>query len=127
MNFVVQLKFIILSSLIIYADATLAPPKKGERGKSAKAIKVNAGPVFQNVFDRNLVEDEPFAADIITESGTYYNDTKSRLFHGPTLGFVTPVRTLHLLLIKFFSNICLLISGTNMVTMLRRYSVLNLT
>lgn len=86
-----KLKSIVFLCFIAVANATLAPPKKGERTKTTKEVKLNAGPVNQNVIDRNLVEDEPSAKDIITESGTYYKDTKNRLFPGPTLGFVTPV------------------------------------
>lgn len=89
-----KLKSISFLCFIAITNATLAPPKKGERTKVTKEIKLNAGAVNQNVFDRNLVEDEPFARDIIIESGTYYNDTKNRLFPGPTLGFVTPVSSL---------------------------------
>lgn len=86
-----QIKSIVFTTIFLLASATIPPPKKGERTKTVKELKVNAGPVDKNVFDRNLVEDEPFAKDIIVESGTYYKDTSNRLFAGPTLGFVTPV------------------------------------
>lgn len=92
MHIRICINFVIISLTILFVSATLLPPKKGERSKAAKELKVNKGPVEQNVFDRNLVEDEPFAKDIIIESGTYYKDTKVRLFSGPTLGFLTPVR-----------------------------------
>lgn len=123
-----KLKSIVFLCFIVVANATLAPPKKGERTKTTKEIKLNAGPVNQNVIDRNLIEDEPFAKDIITESGTYYKDTKNRLFPGPTLGFVTPVSLTQHHKIDFYVKIngcAILYSGITMVTTWPKSSELN--
>lgn len=95
----IHLKFcsILLLSFVFLSSATLAPPdkhnKQNKHKKSnQKEIKVNRGPVDKNVFERNLVQDEPTSESILKESGTYYKNTSARLFDGPTLGFVTPVR-----------------------------------
>ena len=85
--------FLLILSFVIFASATIAPPDKNKKAtKPAKEVKVNKGPVDRNVFDRNLVVDEPESHSIIKECGTYYRNTSARLFDGPTLGFVTPVR-----------------------------------
>lgn len=73
------------------ADSTLSPSDKGKKAKTQKEIKVNSGPIDRNVIERNLIEDEPAAKDIIIENAAYYRNTSSRLFDGPTLVYVTPV------------------------------------
>lgn len=85
------LSFIVILSLTLFSNATIAPPDKNKKTKPVKEIKANKGPVDKNVFDRNLVQDEPTSESIIKQCGTYYKNTSARLFDGPTLGFVTPV------------------------------------
>lgn len=85
------ISFIVILNLTLVANATIAPPDKNKKSKPVKEFKVNKGPVDKNVFDRNLVQDEPTSESIIKQSGTYYKNTSIRLFNGPTLGFVTPV------------------------------------
>lgn len=72
-------------------ESTISPSDKGKRAKSQREIKVNSGPVDQNVIERKLVEDEPSAKDILVESATYYQNTSARLFDGQVLAYVTPV------------------------------------
>lgn len=82
---------LVILCLTLLSNATLAPPDKNKKTKPVKEFKVNKGPVEKNVFERNLVQDEPTSESIIKQSGTYYKNTSARLFDGPTLGFVTPV------------------------------------
>lgn len=84
---------ILVILLVSLTSATIPPPEKGKRAKPVKEFKKNAGPVDKNVYQRGLIEDEPFAKDILVESGTYYKNNSMRLFIGPTLGYVTPVNT----------------------------------
>lgn len=93
--------FFVISCLALLSNATLAPPDKNKKTKAVKEFKVNKGPVEKNVFERNLVQDEPLAESIIKNSGTYYKNTSVRLFDGPTLGFVTPVNMFQLLLYHY--------------------------
>lgn len=73
------------------AHGTLSPSNKNKKAKSAKDVKVKSGPQPDSVIDRNLVEEEPMARDIIVENAAYYKDTRNRLFNGTVLGYVTPV------------------------------------
>lgn len=91
MRFNLQSSVILLLSFVLLTTATIAPPDKKKRAKHIKEVKVNKGPVERNVFDRNLIEDEPNSEAILKECGTYYKNTSARQFDGPTLGFVTPV------------------------------------
>lgn len=77
--------------LIVNVHCTLSPPSKGKKVKAVKELKINTGPVDKSVFQRNLIEDEPSARDILVENGAYYRDTSTRLFNGTILGYVTPV------------------------------------
>lgn len=86
-----QAGFLVILCLTLVTNATLAPPDKNKKTKPLKEFKVNKGPVDKNVFERNLVQDEPTSESIIKQSGTYFKNTSARLFDGPTLGFVTPV------------------------------------
>lgn len=89
MFFDVRAISIVLFAISIFnINATITPRDKGKKVKVE--LELNAGPVDKNVFERGLIEDEPFAKDILVESGTYYENTSIRLFKGPTLGFVTP-------------------------------------
>lgn len=91
MQFQLLSQLVLILSFVIFSAATIAPPDKNKKAKPAKELKVNKGPVDRNVFDRNLVVDEPTSESIIKECATYYKNTSARLFDGPTLGFVTPV------------------------------------
>lgn len=72
-------------------ECTISPSDKGKKAKAQKELKVNSGPVDQNVIERNLIEDEPAAKDILIESAAYYRNTSASLFDGPVLVYVTPV------------------------------------
>lgn len=45
----------------------------------------------QDVFQRNLVVENPKQQDILHESGRYFRDTKHRRFKADVLGYITPV------------------------------------
>lgn len=94
MKFQLLAGFIVISSVTLLSNATIAPPDKNKKVKPVKEFKVNKGPVDKNVFERNLVQDEPTSESIIKQSGTYYKNTSARLFDGSTVGFVTPVNIL---------------------------------
>lgn len=80
-----------------WSQATISPSSKGKKNKIAKEkeLKVNVGPIQDNVFERDLVDEEPAATDIIMENGAYCKDTARRLFNGTVLGYVTPVSKIH--------------------------------
>ncbi|XP_008553138.1 chitinase domain-containing protein 1 isoform X1 [Microplitis demolitor] len=79
----------ITLTLVITTDCTLSPrtdkPKK-DKGKT----EIKKGPVDDNVFDRDLVVQDPKIHDIIKQSGLYYKDTKKRHFNNDVLGYITP-------------------------------------
>lgn len=81
---------------IACVSATINPSKnKKTKQKSQPAsveVKIKTGPQENSVYDRNLVENEPLASEIIAEAGTYYKYTDLKNFNGTVLGFVTPVR-----------------------------------
>lgn len=91
MRFALKSSAVLLLSFVLLANATIAPPDKKKKEKHVKQLKVNKGQVDKSVFDRNLIQDEPYSDSILKECGTYYKNTSARLFDGPTLGFVTPV------------------------------------
>ncbi|XP_072752587.1 chitinase domain-containing protein 1 [Anoplolepis gracilipes] len=66
---------------------TLSPPAKKNEKEKKKAN--NKGPVNQNVFQRNLVVENPRQQDILHESGRYFQDTKHRRFKKDVLGYCT--------------------------------------
>lgn len=80
---------VVLMCLVALCGATLTPSKKGK--KVTKEVKTKKGAQSKNVFDRNLIEEEPAARDILLEHATYYRDTDLKLFSGTVLGYVTPV------------------------------------
>lgn len=86
-------KWFIVSLLCFVAlcGATITPSKKGK--KVAKELKTKQGPQSKNVIDRNLIEEEPVARDILLEHATYFRDTHVKLFSGTVLGYVTPVKS----------------------------------
>lgn len=86
----------VLAACVILCEVqcTLSPSNKSKKGSKAgkeKEFKIKVGPQQYSVFDRNLIEDEPSARDILVESGSYYKDTENRLFNGTVLGYVTSV------------------------------------
>lgn len=87
-----------LVALVIVASSVLATlnPSKNKKGKQKaktvpSVIKVKSGPQENSVYERNLVDNEPLASDIIAEAHTYYKDTSLKNFNGSVLGYVTPV------------------------------------
>ena len=96
-------KSLLLIALISYVSSTINPSKnkKGkQKTQEPKAVKVKKGPQEKSVYERNLVESEPLASDIITEAYTYYRDTTLKNFNGTVLGYVTPVTILLILIIS---------------------------
>lgn len=83
---------VFFACALLLVDGTISPSSKGKRAKTPKELKVNVGPADKSVFDRNLIEDEPLARDILAEHGAYFQDTSARRFDGTVLGYVTPVR-----------------------------------
>lgn len=83
--------WIFISIVVPLVYGTISPSDKGKKAKASKEVKPNIGPVDKSVFERNLIEDEPFARDILMEHSTYFKNTSARNFLGPTLGYVTPV------------------------------------
>ncbi|XP_037033847.1 chitinase domain-containing protein 1 [Bradysia coprophila] len=78
--------------LLCEVHCTLSPSNKSKKGSKTgkdKDFKIKLGPQQFSVFDRNLIEDEPSARDILVESGSYYEETENRLFNGTVLGYVT--------------------------------------
>lgn len=71
--------------------ATLSPPvKRNEKEKKKTNNKLHQGPVNRDVFQRNLVVENPKQQDILHESGRYFQDTKHRRFKKDVLGYCTP-------------------------------------
>uniref|UniRef100_U5ENT6 Chitinase domain-containing protein 1 n=1 Tax=Corethrella appendiculata TaxID=1370023 RepID=U5ENT6_9DIPT len=84
--------FLILSiTNLNFINATLSPKSGPNKNtKKAKELKLKSGPLSSNVFQRNLVDDEPTANSIIIENAAYYEKTGEKLFNGTILGYVTP-------------------------------------
>lgn len=89
MNITYLFIFTLLAVILHLNDATLSPSKKGK--KVVKELKTKKGPQSTSVIDRNLIEEEPVARDILLEHATYFRDTDLKLFNGTVLGYVTPV------------------------------------
>lgn len=84
--------FIVLTVSFVSATINPAKNKKGKQKTQAEVkIKINDGPHEKSVYERNLVDNEPLASEIIAESGTYYKETSLKNFNGTVLGYVTPV------------------------------------
>ncbi|VVD01874.1 unnamed protein product [Leptidea sinapis] len=67
--------------------ATLSPPADK---RSQKSVKPQEGPRKNNVLDRKLVVETPYAKDIIKYHATYHQNVITRNFKNPVLGYVTP-------------------------------------
>lgn len=99
---IIYCNFILLS---VSVNCTLSPSDRDKKSK-APVLKVKTGPQKSDVFQRNLIEEEPSAKDILIENGAYYEGTARRLFNGTTLGYVTPVNIIFFsifFLIRYFS------------------------
>lgn len=95
--------------LLCEVHCTLSPSnksKKGAKPAKEKDFKIKVGAQQYSVFDRNLIEDEPSAKDILVESGSYYKDTENRLFNGTVLGYVTSVCVVCLSVLNSVFTIC---------------------
>lgn len=90
----ILLKSVLLIALATCVSSTLNPSKnkKGKQKTQEVNVKVNKGPVDKSVYERNLVDNEPLASDIISQSNTYYGNTGLKNFNGTVLGYVTPVK-----------------------------------
>lgn len=95
---------LLVSLLATLGTATLTPSNKKRTAAAGNANtkkpkappkepKVNSGPQEQNVFERELVQEEPSSRDIYMEHATYSKNTDVRQFNGTVLGYVTPVST----------------------------------
>lgn len=120
-EFVLKFLAFCLIFCVTFVESTISPSSRGKKAKE-KEIKINVGPIEKNVFDRNLVDIEPVARDILMHHASYSKETSRRLFKGDVLGFVTPV-------IVFLPNESdnelnqlLFFSGTIMVMMWQRSS-----
>lgn len=85
---------VVAIALISCVSSTINPSKnkKGkQKNQEPTNLKINKGPQESSVYDRNLVESEPLASEIIAEAHAYYRDTRLKNFNGTVLGYVTPV------------------------------------
>lgn len=118
-------QLLVVISLLSFGSSTLTPSnKKRASGSnnsnnkktkaSAKEPKLNGGPQEQNVFERDLVQEEPSSRDIYTEHATYSKHTDVQQFSGTVLGYVTPVsrRITDLPVLDKICNIYLLVFFT---------------
>ncbi|XP_050448680.1 chitinase domain-containing protein 1 isoform X2 [Cataglyphis hispanica] len=87
MNAVILIVILFLGELCC---GTLSPPaRKNEKEKKKATNKLYQGSVNQDVFQRNLVVENPKQQDIVHESGRYFQDTKHRRFKKEVLGYCT--------------------------------------
>ncbi|XP_020300718.1 chitinase domain-containing protein 1 [Pseudomyrmex gracilis] len=80
-------------AIVFFAElccGTLSPPTKKIKKDKGKTSKINKGPFDQNVFQRNLLVENPKQQDILRESGQYFQDTRHRRFQQDVLGYCTP-------------------------------------
>src|SRR5690349_9769991 len=93
------LNYLVIIILICSVSSTINPSKnkKGKQKTAAADVKFNKGPQLFSVYERNLVDQEPLASEIVAEAHTYYKERSIKNFNGTTLGYVTPV-------ILFFRN-----------------------
>lgn len=85
---------VLIFLFITNISATINPSKtKKAKQKSSKEVnlKINNGAQDKSVYERNLVDNEPLAAEILAEANTYYKETSLKNFDGILLGYVTPV------------------------------------
>ena len=101
-------KFLILI-LCIFTIAIGAQAQQTE-----VKVKINVGPQDRSVYERNLVDNEPLASDIIAESGAYYKETSLKNFNGTVLGYVTPVSFIDFSLATFYQRNQFLVEFTRL-------------
>jgi hypothetical protein len=87
------LNYVLIAILIASASATINPSnnKKNKQKTTGDDVKEKSGPQDKSVYERNLVDNEPLASDIIAEAGTHFKETGLKNFNGTVLGYVTPV------------------------------------
>lgn len=101
---------VFVLTVVTCVSATINPSKaKKGKQKSPEVVNVkeNKGPQEKSVYERNLVDNEPQASQIVAEAHTYYHDTSLKNFNGTVLGYVTPVKfdSFDLNKIKFYQLI----------------------
>lgn len=95
-------KVVVGIALLTFVTATINPSKnKKTKQKTTSEVKINKGPQERSVYERNLVDHEPLASEIISEAHTYYKDTSLKNFNGSLLGYVTPVRIVNIIAWRF--------------------------
>ncbi|XP_011706516.1 PREDICTED: uncharacterized protein LOC105461703 isoform X2 [Wasmannia auropunctata] len=83
-------------------NITLLPPTgKNEKEKGKLNNKECKGSIDQNVFQKNLVVENPKQRDILHESGCYCQNTKHRRFKGDVLGYCSPVSNIYYIVIGY--------------------------
>lgn len=89
----------LVITILVYSVSSTLNPSKNKKGKQKSQdtaeIKVNKGPQFHSVYERNLVDSEPLASDIVAQAHTYYKEKSLKNFNGTVLGYVTPVSSYH--------------------------------
>lgn len=81
-------------AFISCVSSTINPSKNKKGKQKTHEPTINKGSQEKSVYERNLVESEPLASDILSEAHTYYRDTSLKNFNGSVLGFVTPVNSM---------------------------------
>lgn len=108
-------------------NATISPKDKLPR-ESKKQGAARTGPQNESVFERNLIEIEPLASEILANCGAYYKETTKRNFNGTVLGYVTAVSASGLIEYFFhYNTLHFQYSGILMVMMWRNCLLKNLT
>ncbi|EFN82865.1 chitinase domain-containing protein 1 [Harpegnathos saltator] len=100
MNVITVIGILCLVELCI---GTISPPTlKCKKDKGKINSKLHKGPIDRDVFQRNLVVENPKQQDILHESGQYFRNTKHRRFKADVLGYVTPWNGYGLEIAKIF-------------------------
>ncbi|XP_077262526.1 chitinase domain-containing protein 1 isoform X1 [Temnothorax americanus] len=87
MNKIILIAILFLTELCF---GTLLPPTEKNKKEKGKHNKLYKGPVDQDVFQRNLVMENPKQQDILHEAGRYFQSTEHRRFKRNVLGYCTP-------------------------------------
>lgn len=87
----ILLNSILVITLFVSVSGTLNPSKNKKGKQKTGDVKIKIGAQEKSVYDKNLVDNEPLASDIIAESGAYFKETGLKNFNGTVLGYVTPV------------------------------------
>lgn len=95
----------LLFTVLIYSVSSTINPSKIKKGKQkVQEAVVNKGPKLFSVYERNLVDSEPLASDIVAEAHTYYKERSLKNFNGTVLGYVTPVSSYLMKNLKYPGN-----------------------